>query len=77
MSILLEDTEIRAELEANGIEGSPYIEYACQVLSEAQLKKVIEHFDGICNEHHPYPDRPTDKRKCEQCWQTLLEEVRC
>lgn len=49
--ILLTPEEIRTELENNGYEASPYLETACECISEAQLAKDEEQYSQLLEDY--------------------------
>jgi len=45
--------------------------------NKAQLKRIAEWGNEECREHKYYPQLPYwPRRRCNECWQALLEETR-
>jgi len=71
--MILTDKEIYYGL--NKIDNGFSQKYREEWIAKAQLKKFIEWGDEICETHYGsylYIAR----RQCEDCWQSLLEEIR-
>lgn len=68
---LLTDEEIKTELVGNGVEDSPYMAYACEVIAKAQARKLVEWLEQEMS------SAPMGLRiaRFEKCLEILRKEV--